>query len=256
MEIHFEKYQALGNNFILVNQLENKNRFKNKKISFLCDRNHGIGADGIIIIKKCLKADFEIVYYNSDGSKSFCGNGSRCAVDFAIKKKLTKKKNIYFLAYDGYHFAKQKGDFISIKMNDIKKIKKFNNDYYINSGAPHYIKIVENLKNIDINKKVDEIKSKSGYVSQRFNLNFVQIINKNKIEIRTYEKGVERETQSCGSGAIAGAIAASFNDIKSPVIVESNGGCLKTIFEKKKNFFENVFLEGKQKFIFSGKITI
>ena len=256
MEIHFEKYQALGNNFILVNQLENKNRFNNKKISFLCDKDHGIGADGIIIIKKCLKADFEIVYYNPDGSKSFCGNGSRCAVDFSIKKELTKKENIYFLAYDGYHFAKQKGDFISIKMNDIKNIKKFKNDYYINSGAPHYMKIVENLKNIDINKKIDQTRLNIGYVSENFNLNFIQIINKNKIEIRTYEKGVERETQSCGSGAVAGSIAASFNNIKSPVIVKTNGGLLKVTFEEKNNAFENVFLEGKQKFIFSGKITM
>ena len=256
MEIHFEKYQALGNNFILINQFERNIQLNNETISFLCDRNVGIGADGIIIIKKCLKADFEIVFHNPDGTKSLCGNGSICAVDFAIKKGFSRKNKSFFLAYDGYHYATYKNDKISIKMNNVSEIKKINDDYLINTGASHYVQIVKNLKKINIYKEVNNIKLNNDFNSKEFNINFVKIVDENEIEIRTFEKGVEAETQSCGTGAIAASIAVSFKNLKGPLKVKSRGGMMKAHFEKNKSIFENIFLEGTQRFIFSGKINI
>ena len=255
MKIHFEKYQASGNDFILINNFEKRVHLNKKIISFLCDRNFGIGADGIIIIQKCATADFEMIFFNPDGTESMCGNGSKCAVNFAIKNGLSNATPKY-LTYDGYHKAYIKHNKIYIQMNNIIEIKKIKNDYFINSGAPHHIKFVKKLKDLDILEEVNIIRSDNKYKSKDCNINFIQIDDKHKIQLRTFEKGVEKETQSCGTGAVASSIASTFKNVISPVTSSFKGGNLTIHFEKCNSIFKNIFLVGKANFIYSGDIII
>jgi len=256
MNLSFEKYQASGNDFILINQFNNNFLLNKKKIGFLCDRNLGVGADGLIIIRNTAKADFEMKFYNPDGSESFCGNGSRCAVHYAASNKISKKNISMFLARNKYHEAYINKSKVSIKMNDISNIKKINNDFYIDLESPHYVRICDDLNNIDFKKNIEKIKIDNNAKYGNFNINLVQIISKNEINVRTFEKGVEGETLSCGTGAIASSIAASFKKCKSPLKINFTGGSMKVTFTKNINIFKNIYLEGSQNFVYSGKIKI
>tara|TARA_S200000501_G_C20850078_1_gene755290 strand:- start:377 stop:1147 length:771 start_codon:yes stop_codon:yes gene_type:complete len=256
MNLSFEKYQASGNDFILINQYNNNFLLNKKRIKFLCDRNLGVGADGLIIFRNTPTADFEIKFYNPDGSESFCGNGSRCAVHFAISNKISKKNFSRFLAKNKYHEAFVNRSKISIKMNNISNIKKIDNDYYVDLESPHYVRFCKDLNNLDFNKNIKNIKLNYNPKYGLFNINLIQIINKNEISVRTFEKGVEGETLSCGTGAIASSIAASFKKCESPLKINYTGGSMKVRFTKNINIFENIYLEGSQNFVYSGKIKI
>ena len=256
MPINFYKYQSSGNSFVIIDNLENKISFNKSQIVKLCDFNYGIGSDGVMIIRPCKESDFELQFFNPDGSKSFCGNGSLCALHFLKNKKFINKY-CNFIGFDGIHEAKI-NDEIYLKMKNIDFYEKINNDFYINSGAPHYVKFIDhNLKKIDIYIESMIIKTCDFLKKNPCNINFVSLEDEHTIYVRTFEKGIDRETLSCGTGAIASAIAFSIKENRKINYVRMRGGTLRVTYKKNKNnTFSDIYLIGNPKNIYNGKISI
>ena len=256
MTLSFNKYQGTGNDFIVIDNRENLFSMTISLIKELCNRKLGIGADGVIVIHSHSKTDYYMEYFNADGSQSLCGNGSMCGFVFAKSLGIVQDSAI-FSTTDGMHHIKEKNDMIYFQLADVAKVlQKKNNEWYINTGSPHHICRVENVDNINVLKEGSKIRYSAEYHDQNgANVNFIQLL-KNKIKIRTYERGVENETLSCGTGAIAAALLASQFNYLSPVNIETLGGVLTVHFEKKEEKFTNIWLSGKVKRVFEGKISI
>lgn len=260
MKIKFDKYQGTGNDFILLDNRENEyDGITTGQVKVMCDRHFGIGADGLMLLNKKENFDFEMIYYNADGNEgSMCGNGGRCMVQFA--STLGIKKNEYlFSATDGTHKAEIDLDKeISLKMNDVTNVK-FSLDYYVlNTGSPHYVQFVEDVENIDVVTEGRKIRNSKEFAKDGINVNFVETLGDDKIYVRTYERGVEDETLSCGTGVTASALIAAHNEIGfNRVEVKTKGGNLSVEFERKsESSFENIWLCGPVTFVFSGEIEI
>ncbi|WP_338409200.1 diaminopimelate epimerase [uncultured Flavobacterium sp.] len=259
MNIQFYKYQGTGNDFVMLDNRQNLFPKNNTKlIAQLCDRKFGVGADGLILLETHPTLDFKMVYYNSDGNEStMCGNGGRCLVAFA-KKMNVVKNSASFEAIDGYHYATIDADeVVSLQMKDVKDIKIEKNYTFLNTGSPHHIELVDDLISIDVKSRGSKIRFSELYKKEGSNINFVHQIKNNTFKIRTYERGVEDETLSCGTGATAVAIAmfqTNKTDCKEiNVLVE--GGELKVKFEIENNIFTHVFLTGPAVFVFEGILT-
>lgn len=267
MELNFYKYQGTGNDFILLDYRGEKKEIENPSLfKKLCDRHFGIGADGIILIQNDNDndSDFYMKYCNSDGKEStMCGNGGRCAVFFAKKLGIPNKNKIHFRGIDGYHdgLIKDK-DLVTITLINIDKntIKIYPKYVFLNTGSPHHVLFVENIKEKNVYKEGKKIRFQSPYFEKGVNVNFVKILENNTLQVRTYERGVEDETLSCGTGVVASVIAAcETNKIKKNVgeiLVKTLGGKLWVSFTKTKNEYKNVSLTGNVKFIFKGSILI
>jgi len=255
MQLHFYKYQSSGNSFILIDNLENKTSLLKSQIIKLCDYSFGVGSDGLIILSSVLGMDFEIIFYNPDGSLGFCANGSLCALHFLKKKFISR--DCSFKAFDGIHMAIIEND-IHLKMKDINKYKKLDNGYYLNSGAPHHVKFVNGeLLNLNIIKEYKDIRKHNFYKKKLCNINLVFIEGKNTISIRTFEKGVNRETLSCGTGVVASVIATFIKENLVINSIKTKGGKLKVIFNKnKKDKFSDIYLIGSPQEVFTGKINL
>ncbi len=261
-KIKFEKYQATGNDFIMIDSRELGTQiFDIDEVKKLCDRKFGIGADGLIIILPSEKFDFYMEYYNSDGSKSFCGNGARSAVAFFKKSTNSEKNKFIFEAIDGTHQAEilDDGD-IALQMFLYNKVEKKENAWIVNTGSPHYIKKVDSLKNIDIVQFGKEIRYSEEFKEKGINVNVYSVEKENNLDICTYERGVEDETLSCGTGITATALAyAVENDLfgKHLVEVDSKGGKLGVVFERNEatKVFERIELIGPAEFVFKGKFN-
>jgi diaminopimelate epimerase len=258
MNIAFNKYQGAGNDFIII---DNRNCVFNPKnsdlINRLCDRRFGIGADGLILINKASGYDFEMDYFNSDGFEgTMCGNGGRCASDFAMKSGIAGKK-LSFKAIDGIHEAFSKESLISLKMNDVDETRYISNNYFINTGSPHYVIITKELNTFDVYGEGKKIRWSKDFPPGGTNVNFVEIEN-NGIYVRTFERGVEDETFSCGTGVTASAIASvlSGHFDSSPVNVRTKGGNLQVDFKVKGKQITDIWLTGPATFVFEGKIEI
>lgn len=256
MEVTFYKYQGTGNDFIIIDNRNNV--FPNDNIELvnkLCDRKFGIGADGLILIEPHDTYDFNLVYFNSDGSKSFCGNGSRCGIAFAKYLGIIKNSTTFY-AIDGVHKAKIINDLVHLKMNDITSIEQINDDYFLNTGSPHYIIYKNDIQSVDIINEAHAIRYNDRFKAEGTNVNFVEK-NEQSIAIRTYERGVEDETLSCGTGATAAAISAyKKHHLQPPVDVFVEGGKLTIDFEEENNIYSNIWLIGPAKQVFKGSITI
>ena len=254
MIFDFYKYQGTGNDFIIIDDRElNFDINNNELIASLCERRWGIGADGLILLRNNREYDFEMIYFNSDGlQSSMCGNGGRCIVDFARILGIVKNK-ANFLAIDGIHQAKFLEDEISLKMKDVTEIKKIEKDFLIDTGSPHYIKMIDNLENLNIEKEARIIRYSPLFEDEGVNVNFVS--NNSNINVRTYERGVEAETLSCGTGAIAVAIAMYYDELTHDSIVNINtkGGILNVCFEELNGVFRNIWLSGPVNMIYSGE---
>jgi diaminopimelate epimerase len=257
MIIEFSKYQGTGNDFILLNNLDGRyNELSINQISFLCDRRFGVGADGLIKINRSEKAQYEVDYYNSDGSKSFCGNGARCAVAFAsiIGLETTVSE---FDAYDGLHHAVYNQLEVGLGMSDLSDISVIDGAYVLNTGSPHYIQFVEDLKSHDIVSFGKEIRYSDRFKQEGVNVNLVQEIE-NGLAVLTYERGVEDETLSCGTGVTAAVLAYAFKEKmsgKHTVSVNVKGGNLKVSFNQESlSDFTEVQLIGPAVFVFKGSI--
>jgi len=263
MELQFEKYQATGNDFVMI---DNRNCvFDEKdetKIRQICDRRFGVGADGLILITEHEDLDFEMKYFNSDGKEgTMCGNGGRCAVAFARKLKLSTSKHLFFKAIDGTHEAHITLDSVKLKMSDISRVTRIENWYYLDTGSPHIVEFVSNINDVNVKKKGREIRFYEKFKPIGVNANFVEYKGKT-IYIRTYERGVEDETSSCGTGSIAAAISVYLNfeshktkEQKQEYKIQAPGGKLKVSFKiNKDSTCRNIWLEGPATHVFSGII--
>ncbi len=252
----FYKYEGTGNDFIMIDNRKNFFSKNEEQIKFLCDRKFGIGADGLILLENHKKFDFQMKYFNSDGKiASMCGNGGRCIVAFAKKLKIINNKT-KFSAFDGSHNAEIYGEnFVKLQMNNLEKIDKIGNSYFLNTGSPHFCSFVENLENINLLYEAKKIRYNDMFKKKGTNVNFIEK-KENKIFVRTYERGVEDETLSCGTGVVASAIANYLenNPKKTNLEISTKGGILKVFFEKNDNIFKNIFLQGKANFVFEGTI--
>mgnify|MGYP001278432561 CR=1 FL=1 len=257
MRITFTKYQATGNDFIVIDNREAKHQLTAAQIQLLCDRKFGVGADGLILIEPHDKADFEMIFFNPDGTQSLCGNGSRAAVEMAGRLGLAQSQTS-FKAFDGIHdaYISASGN-ISIKMNDIKHVTRSGDDYFINTGAPHHIRFVRDIDIFPVFEKGKEIRYSKSYAPGGSNVNFVELLPDNTIFVRTYEKGVENETLSCGTGVTASALAASLKGYKAPIKVKTKGGELEISFKSDSpQHFYDIFLTGPAKMVFEGQLEL
>jgi diaminopimelate epimerase len=254
--IEFYKYQGTGNDFILVDNRTNV--LHTDKIKFVqtwCDRRFGIGSDGLIFIENSDDADFYLDFYNPDGSQSFCGNGSRCAVRFAQKLGILKNTAVTFKAIDGIHQAEVSDSNIRIKMKDVSEVKLIGSDYFINTGSPHYISFDEYSEK-DILEFGRQIRYSEAFKPGGTNVNLVRTISGNHIAVKTYERGVENETFSCGTGVTACALSyAHKNGIsQGTIMTDVKGGRLHVTFEQHENSYRNIWLQGPAEFVYQGII--
>ncbi len=260
MDLNFHKYQGTGNDFIIVDNFNgNWDKLETKFIQSMCDRNFGIGGDGLIKINRSPQFDFEMDYYNADGTKSFCGNGARCAVTF-VKDNLINNSQFIFSAIDGVHHAQILDRMVSLKMNDTYCKLEKNHDIILNTGSPHYVKYVSDLNGMDVFNEGRLIRYSSAFADGGINVNFVMPLTSHSISIRTYERGVENETLSCGTGATACAIVnAVVEDLfgKQTIAVRVKGGELEVTFNRiNQSDFEDIYLIGPALKVFEGKIDI
>lgn len=259
MQLKFYKYQGTGNDFVIVDNFQGNVDLSNEQIAHICDRKFGIGADGLMLLEKSNKYDFEMNYYNADGNLgSMCGNGGRCIVKFAYDINLIDE-HAMFLAVDGVHEARiDKEGIVSLEMNDVDALIKIDNSTCeLNTGSPHYVSFVNDVSAMDVFKSGREIRYNDSYSKDGINVNFVAIDGEH-LKIRTYERGVENETLSCGTGITAAAIAAfNLGLIKSKLVtVKAMGGNLTVAFESNENKFTNVVLSGPANKAFEGTIEL
>jgi len=259
MILFFSKCQGTGNDFILLDNREGiYNTLSTEQIRHLCDRRFGIGADGLMLLNNHEGYDFEMKYFNADGREgSMCGNGGRCLVRFAYH--LGIHRNEYkFLAVDGDHEAEIDTDgIVSLKMKDVDKIRRQNGDSILNTGSPHYVKVVSDVMDMDVYKKGRDIRYSKEYEQEGINVNFVEQTGEDKIIVRTYERGVEDETYSCGTGVTAAAMVCyhnenGFNDVQ----VKTLGGKLNVEFDRIEERYINVWLSGPAEKVYDGKIEL
>ncbi|MFY0625325.1 MAG: diaminopimelate epimerase [Reichenbachiella sp.] len=256
MKVEFYKYQGTGNDFIMIDNRSGHFKHDVSIIANLCGRKMGIGADGLILIQDFEGADFEMVYFNADGSQSLCGNGSRCAVNFAKFLNIIDG-HCTFQTIDGIYAAEIQGEIVHLKMKDQNAPEKFEEHYFLNNGSPHHIMFVENAENAPVVKQGRTIRNLQQYSPGGTNVNFVQINNQHEVFVRTYERGVEDETLSCGTGITASCLAAADNGLMSPIDVKSLGGELQVRFEKSENGgFQNIWLIGPAKQVFNGSVEL
>ena len=261
MKCTFYKYQGTGNDFIIIDnrqQLISKNDTKN--VARLCDRKFGIGADGLMLLEnpEDVQDDFKMVYFNADGNESsMCGNGGRCLVAFAQKLGLIDDKAT-FTAIDGKHYATVKNEIVNLQMQDVNDIEVYASHLFLNTGSPHHISMVPDVASVDVFKEGRAIRQGAPYFEEGTNVNFVQQLAPDFFKVRTYERGVEDETLSCGTGVTAVALAmhaikkTALNTIK----VNTPGGDLGVSFTKNTDgTYKDVILSGPATFVFKGEIV-
>lgn len=254
----FYKYQGTGNDFVMVDNRTLSFPQNTDVVAYLCDRRFGIGADGLILLENSTEADvdFKMVYYNSDGNEStMCGNGGRCIVAFAHFLGLFAK-NCRFVAIDGLHEAAIQDGIVKLKMIDVSQISSDAENSVLNTGSPHFVQYVENLEAFPVYEKGKAIRNSETYRKDGINVNFVEKTAADEIFVRTYERGVEDETYSCGTGATAAALTFLKDSDASSVKVQVLGGQLTVYAEKMASGFCNIWLEGPAHQVFTGDIEL
>ena len=260
MKIEFYKYQGTGNDFVILDNRENiYDALTTKQVKHICDRRFGIGADGLMLLSKKEGYDFEMVYYNADGNESsMCGNGGRCLTKFAMHKGI-HRSTYRFLAVDGDHEAEiDINDIIRLKMKDVDKVDQHSSYTIINTGSPHFVKFASDVAHIDVVETGREIRYSKEFAKEGINVNFVESMDEDSIYVRTYERGVEDETFSCGTGVTASALLSAHNENGfNRVEVKTPGGHLSVEFNKiDDDHFENIWLCGPAELVYTGTIEI
>ena len=261
MKIRFFKYQGTGNDFIILDDRTTNIDLTQSIIAKLCDRKFGIGADGLMLLKNHDQFNFEMIYYNSDGkTSSMCGNGGRCIALFAKHLGLVQYECV-FQAIDGVHHAKINENSISLKMNNITKWEFREDTLVVDTGSPHFVyhkREVENEE--DFIKEARSIRNSSRFIIEGINVNLVEEMDGDVMKLRTYERGVENETLSCGTGAVAAAIFnVLYNNVKEKevkTIIQTRGGELTVLLTKLQGEIIDVWLEGPAKLVFKGEIEL
>jgi diaminopimelate epimerase len=258
MTIVFNKYQGAGNDFIIIDNRKGRfNPSDSGLIKKLCDRRFGIGADGLILIKDSSEYNFEMQYFNSDGFEgSMCGNGGRCSADFALRNGITCN-NMIFKAIDGTHKAISEKRIIRLQMNNVKDTVIIRDNYFINTGSPHYMIFNPNIDKIDVYNEGKKIRHSDDFAPGGTNVNFVEV-QESGIYVRTFERGVEDETLACGTGVTASAIATvlSGKSDKNSVDVRTRGGNLNVEFNIKGPEVTDIWLSGPATYVFEGEIEV
>ncbi len=256
--IPFYKYQGTGNDFILV---DNRQKIfpKNdtKLIARLCDRKFGIGADGLMLLENDEKTDFRMIYYNADGREgSMCGNGGRCLVDFAHFLGIIEN-NATFMAVDGLHTATWGQERVSLQMQDVPEIREKPNYLFLDTGSPHHVQMVRGIEEFEVRHEGKRLRY-GLYGETGSNINFVEPLEGNTFAVRTYERGVEDETLSCGTGVTAVALAMHHLGKANgdTVILNTKGGELKVHFQKQGTGYTDITLEGPVEQVYNGIINI
>lgn len=253
----FYKYQGTGNDFVLLDNRQNAfNKKDTSKIARLCNRRFGIGADGLILLENHEQADFKMVYFNADGNESsMCGNGGRCIVAFAKHLKIIEN-SATFEAIDGLHYATIEKDLVKLQMQDVNHVEKHQKHVFLNTGSPHHVQMEKDLKGLEIKTKGAAIRYGKPYLKEGTNVNFVSKIKENIFAVRTYERGVEDETLSCGTGVTAVAIAMHYigETEKNLITLQTQGGDLQVSFQKNGAKYQNIWLIGPATFVFKGNI--
>ena len=259
MNIQFYKYEGTGNDFIILdNRTGEYDHLSQSQVKFMCDRHFGIGADGLMLLTTAPDFDFAMTYYNADGGESsMCGNGGRCLVKFAYDMGI-HLIDYHFLAVDGEHtaFFGERG-WVQLKMKDVGNIAHLHfGDSVVDTGSPHYVKTVDDVRHFNVYEEGKNIRYSKEFRDKGINVNFVQSEDKS-IMVRTYERGVENETLSCGTGVTAAALVLAHNDKGfNHVEVQTLGGHLAVEFEKDHNHFKNIWLCGPASFVFKGEIEL
>ena len=257
--MEFYKYHGTGNDFILVDNRDGNISLSQEQVAHLCHRRFGIGADGLMLLEHADGYDFRMVYYNSDGGEStMCGNGGRCITAFAAMLGLVDHKT-RFVAIDGEHHATIHPDgLVSLHMIDVTGVERKEDHCILNTGSPHYVQWVKDTNAVNVFNEGKNIRTQPQFMPAGINVNFVQVIEGNQLKVRTYERGVEDETMSCGTGVTAAAIAASGNNTGIfATNIETPGGLLQVSFIKDDaNSARDVILTGPAVFVFRGSVTL
>lgn len=259
MKIDFFKYQGAGNDFVII---DNRKGFFPKGnvelIAHLCDRKFGIGADGLMLLENKKNVDFKMEYFNADGRPgSMCGNGGRCIVAFAKSLNLFDHKADFVALGASYH-ATVEGDLVNLNMTDVRDIEVFEDHVFLDTGSPHDVRFIEELSKFNVFDEGRKIRYGAPYFEAGSNVNFVEKLNDNTFSVRTYERGVEDETLSCGTGVTAVALASfHLNKTREELVhIETPGGKLTISFEKEGDTYTNIVLTGPATFVFNGSIEI
>lgn len=257
MQLTFFKYQGTGNDFVMIDNRQgifDKN--DTKRIAFLCDRRFGIGADGLILLEHHNTYDFKMVYFNADGNESsMCGNGGRCITAFAKFLGIIDNEAT-FEAIDGKHLSKIDNDVVSLQMQDVSTVENRKSHVFLDTGSPHHVQLENRLKDLDVKMIGRRIRQGDPYNQTGSNVNFVKKHAADNFSVRTYERGVEDETLSCGTGVTAVALAMHYigETEKNLITLNTQGGNLKVSFEKHSNGYKNIWLIGPATQVFKGTI--
>jgi len=258
MIINFEKYEGTGNDFIII---DNRTDFFDKQnvklINHLCNRKFGIGADGLLLLENHSQYAFEMIYFNADGNlSSMCGNGGRCLTKYAYQKQIINKSDVFYAVDGEHHVEIIDEENVCLKLLVYNKIEKYNNDFIAETGSPHYVTFKEDIDTIDIIKEAHKIRYNEPFTEKGINVNFVnKTLDDNFVNMRTYERGVEAETLSCGTGTVAVAMVAKqqFSELHNAeyINIRTKGGHLKVYFKEN-----GVWLSGAATSVFKGEINL
>jgi len=260
MTFTFYKYQGTGNDFVIIDNRQNILSKNNTKLfKRLCDRKFGVGADGLMLLEEPMNAedDFTMVYFNADGNESsMCGNGGRCLVAFASFLGVVKD-TATFTAIDGKHEATIEEGRVCLQMIDVEQIENHETHLFLDTGSPHHVTMVDAIQEVDVSKMGKEIRNGAPYFEKGTNVNFVQKKADNEFLVRTYERGVEDETLSCGTGVTAVALAMHYMGVadQNKISITTPGGELQVVFEKNDSGYKKVFLIGPAEQVFKGEFT-
>lgn len=258
MQQVFYKYQGTGNDFVMIDNRQNTfNKKDTKRIAWLCDRRFGIGADGLILLENHKSLDFNMVYYNADGNESsMCGNGGRCLVAFAKQLGVIEDKAT-FEAIDGIHHAVIENNIVKLQMQNVEHIRRYENHIFLDTGSPHHVQFEDNIDDFDIKGDGAKIRYGAPYNEAGSNVNFVKKISDTLFRVRTYERGVENETLSCGTGVTAVALAmhASHETKDNFITLKVEGGELQVTFDiEEGGSYKNIWLIGPAQLVYEGVV--
>lgn len=259
LSIRFVKYQGTGNDFIMIDDRSETFPVSQPLIEFLCHRRFGIGADGLILLRNAEGYDFRMVYFNADGREgSMCGNGGRCTVRFAQDLGLFEE-NTTFIAVDGEHKAVACEEEIFLNMSNVAGSKKDGSDFFLNTGSPHFVRFVKDVEATEVVADGKAIRYGEVYGPKGgTNVNFTEVMGEQSIYVRTYERGVEDETYSCGTGVTACALMAYQHlGMNEPISVKTKGGPLRVSFVAHEDgSFDNIYLIGPAVRVFEGVFEV
>ena len=258
MNINFSKYQGTGNDFVIIDNRDGSIELSNQQIAFLCNRRFGVGSDGLMMLGTADGYDFKMTYYNADGTEgSMCGNGGRCLVQFAYDNGIVKE-NYKFIAIDGPHEASiHNNGWVHLKMSDVNSVEVGENFFVTNTGSPHYIQFVSDIEKYDVFKEGKSIRYNDRFAKEGINVNFVAH-QQDHLFVRTYERGVENETYSCGTGVTAAAITSCLQKQGAhDIAIKTLGGNLAVSFNNLGGgHFENIWLKGPGTFVYKASIHV